>query len=34
MDFDNDTDIDLLDFGVFQQCFSGAGNPADPTCAD
>ncbi len=27
-------DIDQDDFAVFQRCYSGEGNPADPTCAD
>ena len=24
--------MDIADYGVFQFCFSGAGNPADPSC--
>jgi hypothetical protein len=31
-DADEDGDVDLLDFRVFQLCFSGEGNPADPSC--
>ncbi|HOW73869.1 MAG TPA: hypothetical protein PKY77_24970 [Phycisphaerae bacterium] len=33
-DFDKDADVDLADFGVFQRCYSGAGKPADPQCAN
>ncbi|MBP7937346.1 MAG: hypothetical protein KA354_22095 [Phycisphaerae bacterium] len=33
-DFDTDKDIDQDDFGVFQRCFSGSIQIADPTCAD
>lgn len=32
MDFDQDGDIDQVDFGVLQQCFSGVGIPFDPEC--
>jgi hypothetical protein len=31
-DFDVDGDVDQSDFGVFQRCLSGEGNPADPAC--
>ena len=34
VDFDGDGDVDQDDFGVFQRCYSGAGNPADPACAN
>ena len=27
-----DEDLDLRDYATFQQCFSGEGNDADPTC--
>jgi len=33
-DFDADEDVDLSDFGVFQRCYSGEHNLADPHCAD
>jgi len=33
-DFDADKDIDQEDFGIFQRCFSGSIQIADPTCAD
>jgi len=33
-DFDRDRDVDQSDFGVFQRCYSGEGNPADLNCAD
>ena len=33
-DFDTDSDVDQDDFGIFQRCYSGSGNPADPNCAD
>ena len=32
-DFDKDGDVDQTDFGIFQRCFSGSGNAADPGCA-
>lgn len=32
MDFDEDDDIDQLDFGVLQRCFSGTGIPFDTGC--
>jgi hypothetical protein len=33
-DIDDDHDVDLVDFGRFQACYSGAGKvQADPTCA-
>jgi hypothetical protein len=32
-DFDDDSDVDQSDFGVFQRCYHGAGQPADPACA-
>jgi hypothetical protein len=31
-DFDNDRDVDQVDFGLFQRCFSGKDKPADPGC--
>jgi len=31
-DFDEDSDVDQSDFGMFQRCYSGEGNPADPAC--
>jgi hypothetical protein len=31
-DFDNDGDVDLVDFAVFAQCFGGAGSPPAPGC--
>ena len=33
-DLDNDGDVDLDDFGIFQRCYSGEGKPADPNCAN
>lgn len=33
-DFDTDGDVDQSDFGIFQRCYSGENNPADPGCAD
>ncbi len=30
-DFDNDSDVDQSDFGIFQRCY-GDESPADPTC--
>ena len=33
-DLDGDGDVDQSDFGLFQRCFSGTGNTADPHCAD
>lgn len=32
-DFDRDGDVDLIDFRLFQECFSGADMPASPDCA-
>jgi hypothetical protein len=32
-DFDNDNDVDQNDFAIFQRCYSGMDNPADPNCA-
>lgn len=32
-DIDFDMDVDQTDFGILQRCFSGAGKPADPSCA-
>lgn len=32
-DFDDDGDVDQTDFGLFQQCFSGTGNPVASECA-
>jgi hypothetical protein len=29
---DGDTDVDMDDFGIFQRCYSGKHNPADPAC--
>lgn len=35
MDFDNDGDVDQVDFGHLQACYSGIGVPqTDPACAD
>jgi hypothetical protein len=31
-DSELDGDVDLIDFAVFQQCFSGAGNASTSTC--
>ena len=32
-DLDNDGDMDFIDFGVFQRCFTGAdGGPVAPEC--
>lgn len=31
-DFDCDGDVDLVDFALFSQCFSGADNPPAGTC--
>ncbi len=31
-DFDHDGDVDLSDFGYFQHCFSGPGNPFPDGC--
>jgi len=31
-DFDHDGDVDLSDFGHFQRCFSGPGNPFPDGC--
>jgi len=33
-DFDDDGDVDQADFGIFQRCYSGEGNPADADCAN
>jgi hypothetical protein len=33
-DLDHDGDVDQSDFGIFQRCYSGEGNPADPNCAN
>ena len=33
-DFDGDQDVDQADFGYFQMCFSGAGNPCTPDCQE
>ncbi len=33
-DYDGDSDVDQLDFAVFQGCVSGDGVPADLHCAD
>lgn len=34
-DYDGDNDVDQGDFGVFQACFTGPGNPiATPRCAE
>lgn len=32
-DFDQDGDVDLLDFGLFQSCFNGPNRPAASGCA-
>jgi hypothetical protein len=29
---DHDWDVDLRDVSMFQNCFSGANAPADPSC--
>jgi hypothetical protein len=31
-DLDVDGDVDHDDFGIFQRCYSGRDNPADPEC--
>lgn len=31
-DFDEDGDVDLSDFGVFQRCYSGENRPPGPNC--
>jgi hypothetical protein len=33
-DFDHDGDIDGDDFALYQRCFAGAGQVADPNCAN
>lgn len=33
-DFDRDGDVDLDDYGIFEQCMSGADTPADPDCGN
>ncbi len=33
-DFDNDGDVDLVDFAHLQRCFSGDGNPYGAGCTD
>jgi hypothetical protein len=33
-DLDHDGDVDQSDFGIFQRCYSGEGNPADPNCVN
>jgi len=33
VDLDSDGDVDQSDFGIFQRCYSGDGQPADPNCA-
>jgi len=33
-DFDGDTDVDQEDFGHFQTCLTGSGNPAGTGCQD
>lgn len=33
-DLDHDGDVAQSDFGVLQRCWSGAGKPADPNCAN
>ncbi|UCD30370.1 MAG: DUF3604 domain-containing protein [Planctomycetota bacterium] len=33
-DFNNDNDVDQEDFGHFQQCLSGTGNPYQTGCSD
>jgi hypothetical protein len=33
-DFDGDDDVDMLDFSHLQNCFSGAGVPYGPGCAN
>ncbi len=31
-DLDGDSDVDQADFGLFQRCYSGENNPANPAC--
>jgi hypothetical protein len=31
-DFDDDNDVDISDFGIYQRCFSGTNVPANPAC--
>jgi hypothetical protein len=31
-DFEDDGDVDLVDFGAFQLCFTGSGIPAAAGC--
>lgn len=31
-DSDNDGDVDLVDFGAFQLCYSGTDSPMQPGC--
>jgi hypothetical protein len=33
-DLDGDDGVDQSDFGILQRCYSGAGNPANPACAN
>jgi len=33
-DFDEDDDVDQSDFGAFQRCYSGEGNPAEAHCGN
>ncbi|HSW45265.1 MAG TPA: serine protease [Phycisphaerae bacterium] len=33
-DFDMDGDVDMVDFGHLQRCYSGSGPQADPACFD
>jgi len=33
-DFDNDGDVDQVDFAIFQRCFSGRNVIAQPNCAN
>ncbi len=31
-DFDGDNDVDQLDFGLLQRCYSGVGRLPEPQC--
>ncbi len=33
-DLDGDGDVDLVDFGVFTRCFTGARGEAGPACSE
>ena len=32
-DFYADGDVDQSDLAIFQRCYSGSSNPANPSCA-